>query len=186
VTGAESLVVPYTESRGHPASAAGLLLAIAPAGILIGDLVIVRFCVPVTRQRLAFPLALLTGAPLVALVLSPPLPLVAVALFVSGFGFGYALGIQQAFLDSLPADLRGQGFGLNTTGTMSGQGLTPPVTGAVATMLGPALTMAAAGAACVGAVICLRGPLSGRRRLPAEVGAAVDVDHLAGDVTGLR
>ena len=89
------------------------------------------------RQRLVLPLAMATGAPLLVLVLRPPLPVIAAALFVCGFGFGYQLGIQQAFLDSLPPGLRGQGFGLSATGLMGGQGLTPPLAGAVAMLAGP-------------------------------------------------
>jgi hypothetical protein len=54
-----------------------------------------------------------------------PLPVIAGLLFVSTLGFGYMLGIQQAFLDSVPPQLRGQAFGLNSTGLMGGQGLLP-------------------------------------------------------------
>ena len=159
--GAESLIVPYTESLGHPAAAASPLLAAVPAGMLVGDLIIGRFCRPATRQRLALPLALITGVPLLVFLLYPPLPVIAAALFGCGFGFGYQLGIQQAFLDSLPPPLRGQGFGLSTTGLMGGQGLTPLLAGAVATVAGPAAAMAAAGAATILAACCLRRALTG-------------------------
>ena len=161
--GAESLIVPYTESLGHPAAAASPLLAAVPAGMLAGDVAIGRFCRPATRRRLVFPLALLTGAPLLALILHPPWLVVAVALFGSGFGFGYQLGIQQAFLDSLPEGLRGQGFGLLSTGLMGGQGVTPPLAGAVAAVAGPAAAMAATGAATVLATCCLRRSLTARQ-----------------------
>jgi Major Facilitator Superfamily len=161
--GAESLIVPYAGSLGHPAAAASPLLAAVPAGMLGGDLVIGRFCRPATRQRLALPLAMLTGAPLLAFLLHPPLAVIAAALFGCGFGFGYQLGIQQAFLNSLPPALRGQGFGLSTTGLMGGQGLTPPLAGAVAVVAGPAAAMAAAGAATVLVVCCLRRSLTARQ-----------------------
>ena len=46
VTGAESLIVPYTGSLGQSASAASPLLAAVPAGMLLGDVVIGRFCRP--------------------------------------------------------------------------------------------------------------------------------------------
>jgi MFS family permease len=98
------------------------------------------------RQRLAFPLAVLMGAPLLARILRPPLPLAGAALVVSGLGCGYQLGIQQAFLDSLPPRLRGQAFGLSATGAMGGQGLVPPAAGGLATIL---------------AAVALRGPLTG-------------------------
>ena len=169
VAGAEALIVPYTEALGHPAAAASPLLAAVPAGMLAGDVVIGRFCRPAMRRRLVFPLALMTGAPLLALILHPPWLVVAAALFGCGCGFGYQLGIQQAFLDSLPPGLRGQGFGLLSTGLMSGQGLIPPLAGAVAAVAGPAAAMAATGAATVLATCCLRRSLAARQ-LAAESG----------------
>ena len=162
VAGAESLIVPYTGSLGRPGSAAGPLLAAMPAGMLIGDLLVGRFCAPATRTRLAFPLAAAMGVPLLVLVFHPPLPLACLALLACGSGFAYQLGIQQAFLDSLPERRRGQGFGLNSTGMMGGQGLTPAVAGALAGGVGAAAAMAAAGAATVLAALALRGPLTGR------------------------
>ena len=161
VAGAESLIVPYTGSLGQ-AGAAGPLLAAMPAGMLIGDLLVGRFCAPATRTRLAFPLAAAMGVPLLALVFRPPLPLACLALLACGAGFAYQLGIQQAFLDSLAEQRRGQGFGLNATGTMGGQGLTPVVAGALAGSVGAAVAMAAAGAATVLAALAFRGPLTGR------------------------
>jgi hypothetical protein len=46
----------------------------------------------------------------------------AVALFVSGIGYAYPLGLQRAFLDAVPERLCGQGFGLMATGLMGGPG----------------------------------------------------------------
>jgi Major Facilitator Superfamily len=160
-TGAESLIVPYAGSLGRPASAAGPLLAAVPAGMLLGEVLIGRFCRPAVRQRLAFPLVLAMGAALLALLFRPPLLFAGAALLVSGFGFGYQLGLQQAFLDSVPARLRGQAFGLSATGGMGGQGLIPPVIGGLATVLSAGTAMAVAGAATILAAFTLRGPLSG-------------------------
>jgi predicted MFS family arabinose efflux permease len=162
VTGAESLIVPYTGLLGQPASAASPLLAAVPAGMLLGDVIVGRFCRPRTRQRLAFPLAAMMGAPLLALAFRPPLPVAGAALFACGLGFAYALGVQQAFLDSLPARLRGQAFGLNSTGAMAGQGLFPMTTGGLAAALGAGVAMATAGAATILAALALRTPLTGR------------------------
>jgi MFS transporter len=163
LAGAESLILPYTESLGHPAAAASPLLAAVPAGMLCGDIVIGRFCRPALRQRLVLPLALISGAPLLIFPLHLRLPVIAAALFGCGFGFAYMLGIQQPFLDSLPPDRRGQGFGLSATGMMGGQGLTPPLAGAVAVLAGPAAAMAAAGAATVLAAACLCRTLAGHQ-----------------------
>jgi predicted MFS family arabinose efflux permease len=167
VTGAESLIVPYTGSLGLPPSAASPLLAATPAGMLLGDVIVGRFCRPRVRQRLAFPLAAAMGLPLLALAFRPPLPVAGAVLFACGFGFAYALGIQQAFLDSLPARLRGQAFGLNSTGIMTGQGLIPPAAGGLALAFGAGAAMTVAGAATILAALLLRGPLTGRgTRIP--------------------
>ena len=164
VTGAEALIVPYTRSLGHPASAASPLLAAVPAGMLLGDVIVGRYCLPAVRERLAFPLAAAMGVPLVALLARPPVPLAALALLACGFGFAYELGLQRAFLDSLPDGLRGQAFGLNATGGMGGQGLFPPVAGALALAFGAGAAMAIAGLATVLAALALRAPLTGRWR----------------------
>jgi predicted MFS family arabinose efflux permease len=186
VTGAESLIVPYAGSLGQPPSAASPLLAATPAGMLLGDVIVGRFCRPPARQRLAFPLAALMGAPLLALAFRPPLPVTGTVLFACGFGFAYMLGVQQPFLDSLPDRLRGQAFGLNSTGMMTGQGLIPPVAGGLAAASGAGPAMAVAGAVTILAALLLRGPLTGRTSSAAEIGAAVDVDDLPGEVAGRR
>ncbi|HEX6448583.1 MAG TPA: MFS transporter, partial [Trebonia sp.] len=72
-TGAESLIVPFAVSAGHPAGAASALLACVPGGMLAGDVVVGRFCPPPVRERLVLPLALLLGAPLIAFAFRPPL-----------------------------------------------------------------------------------------------------------------
>ena len=164
VTGAESLIVPYTGSLGRPASAAGPLLAAVPAGMVLGEVLVGRFAAPGTRRRLAFPLAAGMGVPLLALAFRPPLPLAGVLLLITGFGFAYELGIQQAFLASLPERWRAQAFGLNSTGAMGGQGLIPSATGGLASVVGAGAAMALAGAVTILAALALRGPLAGATR----------------------
>lgn len=120
--------------------------------------------------RLVFPLVVAMGVPLLAMPFRPPLPLAALALLACGAGFAYQLGLQQAFLASLPERRRGQGFGLSTTGAMGGQGLTPAVTGAVAGVLGAGAGMAIAGAATIAAALALRGHLTGHQGRPRDPG----------------
>jgi predicted MFS family arabinose efflux permease len=162
ITGAESLIVPYTGSLGRPASAAGPLLAAMPAGMLLGEVLVGRFVRPGARRRLAFPLAAGMGLPLLAMAFRLPLPLVGVLLLICGSGFAYQLGLQRAFLDSLPEGRRAQAFGLNSTGAMGGQGLTPSAAGSLALAVGAGPAMAIAGAATILAALALRGPLTGR------------------------
>ena len=79
----------------------------------------------------------------------------------------------------LPPDMRGQGFGLSATGMMGGQGLTPPLAGAVAVLAGPAVAMAAAGAATVlAAVLKVRDRFAGQRIGLVITGGNVDLDAL--------
>jgi predicted MFS family arabinose efflux permease len=173
-SGGESLIVPYIGSTGRAASAAGPLLATLPIGMMAGTWLIGRFCRPATRQRLALPLALLTGLPWLVFLIHPPLWVLAIAMFGCGCGFAYELSIQQQFLDSVPGELRGQAFGLNSTGLMSGQGFTPWLSGALAGILGPAGAMAAAGGAGIASSLALYRALTGRgtrRRLASLPGA---------------
>ncbi|HEX6453830.1 MAG TPA: MFS transporter, partial [Trebonia sp.] len=148
-TGAESLIVPFAAPAGHPAGAASVLLACVPCGMLAGDVAVGRFCAPPVRERLVLPLAVLLGAPLVTFAFRPPLVAAGVVLFLSGTGYAYSLGLQRAFVDAVPERLRGQGFGLASTGLMGGQGLLPSAVGAAATVLGPGAAMAAADGAVV-------------------------------------
>jgi hypothetical protein len=89
--------------------------------------------------------------------------LAGLALFLCGSCLAYQLGIQQAFLASLPEQRRGQGFGLNSTGAMGGQGLIPVAASALASALGAAPAMAIAGAATIVTALALRRPLRGKR-----------------------
>ncbi len=176
VTGAESLIVPYTASIGRPAGSAGVLLAALPVGMLVGDLVVGRCLRPAVRERLSLPLAAGMGLPLLVFALHPPLLVATGLLGLAGAGFGYQLGIQQAFLDSVPGSLRGQAFGLNTTGLMGGQGLSTPVAGAVAAVLGVGPAMAVAGAATLLAAGALRAHLRPRADLSVHVKSVGDQD----------
>ncbi len=175
-SGAESLVVPYIGSIGKAASAAGPLLAAGPIGMLAGNWLVGRFCRPAARQRLALPLALLATLPWLVFLSRPPLWVLAVAMFTSGFGIAYELTIQQPFRDSVPAELRGQSFGLNSTGAMSGQGLGPWLAGTLAGFLGAAGAIAAVGGAAVTCVLGLHRVLSGRTKDRAqEPGSATSI-----------
>jgi MFS family permease len=67
----------------------------------------------------------------------------------------------------VPERLRGQAFGLYTTGAMGGQGLGPVAAGLLASALGPGPAMATAGAATLAAALALRGSVIGRVRANA-------------------
>jgi hypothetical protein len=154
IVGAEGVLVPYAVQIGMPDSA-GLLFTAVALGMLTGDLAIGRLVTPERRERLAGPLALLLGAPLLGFVLSPE-PVTAVLLLaVSGFGVAYQLGLARHFLMAVPEANRGQAFGLALTGTMTLQGLFAASGGALGEVSPPGLVIGAAGAASLLAVLGL-------------------------------
>ncbi|MGF7236442.1 MAG: MFS transporter [Frankia sp.] len=158
IAGAESLVIPYDASRDLPTSSPGLLLACLPVGMIIGNLAVTRFARPATRERLTTPLMVLCGLPLVAFAINPPLTASAGLLTVTGSGLAYSLGIQRRFLDTTPTAIRGQAFGLLSTGVMTMQGLGPAAFGAVAEAASVGLAIALAGTATLLVAFTLRTP----------------------------
>ncbi len=158
-TTVEALAVSYA-GAGHAGSAA-LLQAAAPAGAMLGDVVIGRFCSPRLRERLVLPLLLLLGAGLVPLAWNPSVGIAAAVVFVSGIGLAFALGLQREFVDLVPDDRHGTAFGLLSTGTNSAQGVGPLLGGALAASVGVGITMAAAGG-----VIVLLSLVAGRPARP--------------------
>nr|BFE64585.1 hypothetical protein GCM10020063_091110 [Dactylosporangium thailandense] len=154
ITGAEALMVPYAAGRGFPAGVAGWLLAAIPVGMVAGNLVIGRLLAPARRERLVPALIALMGLPCLAFAVPPGAagghptwPLLAAALVVVGVGSAFGLGVQAAFRDALPADGRGQAFGLLSTGLMTAQGLLPALAGLLAEALRPGLVVGLLGAA---------------------------------------
>jgi len=131
-TGAEALLIPYATQRRYPGPAIGLLLAAVPLGMLVADVIVGRLIRPAGRERLVAPLVLLLGGAVLGLTLPVPLGVALGLLFLLGSGFAYSLGVQRAFLESLPAAHRGHGFALLSTGLMTLQGLGPVLCGAVA------------------------------------------------------
>jgi predicted MFS family arabinose efflux permease len=149
VAGAEALLVAYGAGRGFPAGTGAVLMAAPAVGMLLGNFVAGRFLRPALRERAAPALVVVLGAPLIALLAAPPLPLLVGLLVVAGTGFAFGLGLQRAFLAAAPEDRRGQLFALFSTGMMALQGIGPLVLGVVAEVTSPALAIAAAGAATV-------------------------------------
>ncbi|GAB3466796.1 MFS transporter [Actinophytocola sediminis] len=128
-TGAESLLVPYALLRGFPDAAPGLLLACVAAGMFAGNLVVARLLAPATRERLVGVLVCVLGVPLLPFALDVGAVAAGMLLTLTGFGFAYGLGLQQRFVQAVPADQGGQAFGLMSTGLMTLQGVGPAVFG---------------------------------------------------------
>ncbi|GAA1567613.1 MFS transporter [Actinomadura kijaniata] len=152
--GAEGVLVPYAAGLGRP-DAAGAVMAAMSGGMFAGHLVVGRFVAPAWRERLALPLALLLGVPLLAFALRPGLVAACALGAVATFGLSYELALQRPFVDRVPEEVRGQALGLAAIGVMSGQGAAMAAAGGLADVLDPGLVMAACGAASVVAALCL-------------------------------
>lgn len=173
--GAEGVLVPYGASIGMPASA-GLLFAAIAVGMLAGDLLIGRLVSPARRERLAGPLALLLGLPLLGFALHPGPALAAALLATCGFGVAYQLGLARRFLDAVRETNRGQAFGLASTGSMTVQGIAAAAAGALGEALAPGPVMTIAGALSLLSTLALWRTLrrtprgtAARRTAPAPV-----------------
>jgi MFS family permease len=156
----EGLAAPYGD--GKP-TAVGLLLAAQPAGSVIGGLWLTRLVRPTTRLELMGPLAVLSCVPLLFFAASPPMPVAVALLVVSGIGTTYNLPANAAFMQALPAQRRGQAFGLVSAGLVAGQGLSITAAGAIAEVVSPGLVITVAGALGLAAALSLSG--AGRRFL---------------------
>lgn len=163
MVGAEGVLVPYAAQVGVP-DAAGLLFAAAAAGMFAGNLIVGRLVRPAGRERLARPLALVLGLPLLGFTLHPAPEYAAVLMAVSGFGVAYQLALARRFLDAVPGTQRGQAFGLLLTGTMTLQGLAAAAGGALGEVAAPSLVVTLAGAASAVAALLSWRTLSPARR----------------------
>ncbi|MGV9774838.1 MFS transporter [Streptosporangium sp. NPDC003464] len=154
VTGAEAMLVPYLGGT------AGIALAAASAGLAAGNLAVGRFAAPSARERLALPLAVLAGVPLLGFALQPGLAgAVLIAVLATAGSGAYQLGLQRRFLEAVPERVRGQAFGLVSAGAMTGQALGAALVGAAAELAAPHLAIAAAGLAVIGCSLALHRSL---------------------------
>jgi MFS family permease len=156
----EGLAAPYAKGDS---TAIGLLLAAQPVGSVVGGLVLSRLVRPATRLELMGWLAVVSCLPLLFFITTPPLPVAVGLLVVSGIGTTYNLPANAAFMQALPAERRGQAFGLVSAGLVAGQGISIAVAGACAEVTSPGLVICVAGALGVAGALSLSG--AGRRFL---------------------
>jgi hypothetical protein len=74
-------------------------------------------------------------------------------MVVMGAGFAFGIGLQGRFNDALPGDARGQGFGLQSTGLMTLQGVGPLLFGGLTEVVPVGVAMALAGVATLGVAV---------------------------------
>ncbi len=164
VVGCEALFVPY----GGPGGA-GYLFAVTAAGMLLGDVLMGRFVPPGRRDALILPLRFLLPLPYLAFALGPPLPLALVLGFVASVGYSAQLPLQERLVHATEPVVRGQVFGLYSTGLMVGQAVGAAVGGLVATWVPAGRTMGLLAAASVAVSLALTTGL--RRSAPAPAGS---------------
>ncbi|MEU5878968.1 MFS transporter [Spirillospora sp. NPDC047279] len=132
VVGCEALFVPYAPHR------AGVLLSVAAAGMLLGDVVVGRFVPFALRLRLAPVLRLLLPAPYLMFAAHPPLALALVAVGLASVGFSASLLLQERLMALTPDDMHGQALGLDNSGMLTMQAAGAALAGAVAQQTSPA------------------------------------------------
>ncbi|MUT90041.1 hypothetical protein [Streptomyces sp. Z38] len=150
IVGCEALFIPYAQQD------AGLLLAAASGGMLLGDLTVGRLLSTEWRRRCAFPLRLLLAAPYLLFALHPPTPVAAVAVFLASAGFAATLPLQERLLALTPEQVRGQVQGVESAGRMTWQGIGAAVAGGTAQFLSPTVTITALAAVSVCVTIASR------------------------------
>ncbi|SNS87872.1 Major Facilitator Superfamily protein [Streptosporangium subroseum] len=143
VTGAEAMLVPYLGGT------AGIALAASSVGLAAGNLAVGRLVSPAGRERLALPLAVAAGIPLLAFVVQPEFWGAALLMLLATAGSSYELGLQRRFVEAVAEPFRGQAFGLSSAGMMTGQALGAALVGGAAELTSPHMAIVLAGVAIV-------------------------------------
>ncbi|MFS1298304.1 MFS transporter [Streptosporangium longisporum] len=162
VAGAEAMLIPYLGNE------AGFALAAASVGMALGSLAVGRLVSPAGRERLAFPLAVVTGLPLLVFALRPGLVGAALLVLLTTAALSaFELGLQRWFVEAVPEAIRGQSFGLASAGMMTGQALGAALVGVAAELTSPPTAVVIAGAAACACSLALHRSLRAVGRRPA-------------------
>lgn len=160
----EGLAVTVADDLGGGALAAGLLTASVPAGFLVGSWLVLRLA-PERRPALFPWLTALSGLALATSPLFDAVWLVLIVWTLAGMGTALQLVANAAFVQAVPAHLRGRAFGVAGTALMAVQGIVLLMAGALADLIGAQTAVAVVAVVGLG-VLCLCGL---RRRPPAQV-----------------
>ncbi|MFD1933428.1 MULTISPECIES: MFS transporter [Nonomuraea] len=156
----EGIAVPYAVELAKGTTLpvpviTGLLMAAMPTGTVLGAFLFSRFVSPSGRLQAMGWLAMLTCAPLIVCGMRPSLEIVLALWVLSGIGGAYQLAANAAFVQCVPAERRGQAFGLVQSGLMAAQGIGILIGGLAAERLGPEPVVALAGVSGVTAAAVL-------------------------------
>ncbi|WP_411101836.1 MFS transporter [Streptomyces sp. cmx-4-9] len=119
----EVLLAPYADALGAGTAALGLLMCALPAATIAGEVWAGSALTARTRSRITAPLAAAALLPLVLFAVRPGVPGVLAALVLAGLAQAHTLGLDQWWVDAVPADLRGRAMTLLSTGLMTLQGV---------------------------------------------------------------
>jgi Major Facilitator Superfamily len=166
----QSLAVPYAARFGSLplAVTAGLIFAAGPFGTMAGSIAFSRMVPAAARQQWMGPLAVCCCAALVLCALQSRLVITLVVLAVSGACAAYQLAANTVFVAAVPAERRGQAFGLANGGMQVLQGLWFVAAGAAAGAVAPAVVIAISGG--IGAVLATWLARSWRHRRTGSSG----------------
>ena len=165
IVGCEALFIPYAQED------AGILLAAASGGMLLGDLTVGRLLSAEWRRRCAYPLRLLLAEPYLLFALHPPTAVAAVAVFVASAGFAATLPLQERLLALTPEQVRGQVQGVESAGRMTWQGIGAAVAGGTAQVFSPTVTITALAAVSVCVTVVSRPYVNRTGRLTVAPGS---------------
>lgn len=157
LTAPEGIAVPFVGGFGYGAVGVGLFLAANPLGLIIGGIVVGRLCPPDLRERLTYPLAVISMVPLILAGLIDNFAIVLVLFVLSGFGASYLIPLNVSFVQAVPPAFRGRAFGAAVSGLSACQGLAIVGAGAAAERLPAGDVIAWSGALGLVAMLLL-GP----------------------------
>jgi MFS family permease len=167
----EAIAPAYARSLGGGPTAAGLLMAVMPAGTVLGVWLLGRRGSDAARARAVPYLAAGAGIALFASWGSPDLPVALALWFVCGLCGAYQISVMTRFVRRTPAHLRGQVVGLGGAGLIAVQGIGSAVAGLLASHWSPAAAVGLAGLAAFLVATAVLGPLR-RAERETEPGAA--------------
>jgi MFS family permease len=143
----EGLAAPYARTLHGGPLTVGLLMAAMPLGVVVGAFLLSRVAAPSARIKMMGWLAVLSCAPLIGCLCSPPLWAVLALWAIAGGGGAYQLAAAAAFVQALDPAHRASAFGLAQSGLYAVQGLGILAGGAAAQAIGAQLAVGLAGLA---------------------------------------
>ncbi|WP_242909636.1 MFS transporter [Actinomadura terrae] len=179
----EGLAAPYAATFGGGAVTVGLLMSAMPTGMVAGAFLFSRFVRPANRLRAMGWMSMLACLPLIGSGVRPPLWGVVALWALAGAGSAYQIAANAAYVVAVPAEGRGQAFGLAQSGLLAGQGFGILAGGAAAQALGPETVVSFAGVLGLSAATTLTftwnqirgGVISAMRKEPPPDAAPADV-----------